>query len=126
LPDLIAAPPDVPVWICEGEKDADNVAALGFVTTTTPGGALKWTRELNPWFAGKQKAYVLEDNDPPIDPKGQRHAREVAEALLDQFIGSQAFIAVPRVGHLCVDGIEQGAATAAHPHALYAAKNHRR
>src|SRR5262249_43148811 len=30
LPQLLAAAPEVPVLICEGEKDADNVAALGF------------------------------------------------------------------------------------------------
>lgn len=29
LPELIAAPPDEPVFIAEGEKDADNVAGLG-------------------------------------------------------------------------------------------------
>jgi hypothetical protein len=41
LPELRAAPPDVPIFICEREKDADNVAALGFVATTNSGGAGK-------------------------------------------------------------------------------------
>ena len=39
LPELMAAAPIEPVWICEGEKDADNVAALGLIATTSPGGA---------------------------------------------------------------------------------------
>jgi len=63
LPELLAAPATEPVWICEGEKDADNVAALGLITTTNPGGASKWQPELAQWFEGKQLAYVLEDND---------------------------------------------------------------
>ena len=30
------------VFITEGEKDADNLAVLGLITTTNPGGAGKW------------------------------------------------------------------------------------
>ena len=29
-------------WICEGEKDADNLTALGYVATCNVGGAGKW------------------------------------------------------------------------------------
>src|SRR5262249_43959922 len=36
LPELLAAPASEPVWICEGEKDTDNVTALGLVATTNP------------------------------------------------------------------------------------------
>lgn len=32
--------------------------------------------------------------------------KNAGQRALDQFIGSQAFIAVPRVGHLCVEEIE--------------------
>jgi DNA polymerase I-like protein with 3'-5' exonuclease and polymerase domains len=76
LPELIAAAPGVPVFVCEGEKDADRVTALGLVATTNSEGAGKgkWTADLNKWFAGKQSAYVLEDND----DDGRRHALEVA------------------------------------------------
>jgi DNA polymerase bacteriophage-type len=79
LPELIAAAPDIPVLICEGEKDANNVAALGLIATTNSEGAGKgkWTPDLNKWFAGKQTVYVLEDND----DDGRRHAREVAGHL---------------------------------------------
>ena len=30
------------VWICEGEKDAENLTALGFIATCNVGGAGKW------------------------------------------------------------------------------------
>ena len=45
LPELIAAPSDVPVHIFEGEKDAETGAALGLIATTNPEGAGKWTEE---------------------------------------------------------------------------------
>jgi DNA polymerase bacteriophage-type len=79
LPELIAAVPDVPVFICEGEKDTDNVAALDLIATTNSEGAGKgkWTVDLNKWFAGKRTVYILEDND----EDGRRHAREVAGHL---------------------------------------------
>jgi DNA polymerase len=79
LQQLIAAAPDIPVFVCEGEKDVDNVAALGLISTTNSEGAGKgkWTADLNQWFAGKQTVYVLEDND----DDGRRHAREVARNL---------------------------------------------
>jgi DNA polymerase len=77
LPELLAAPADVPVWICEGEKDADNVAAFGLIATTNPGGADKWQPELAQWFKGKQTVYILEDNDDP----GRRHTSKILAAL---------------------------------------------
>ena len=77
LPELVAAAPTTPVFICEGEKDADSVAALGFNATTNSEGAGKWTTELNKWFAGKQTVYILEDND----DAGPSHAAKVASAL---------------------------------------------
>jgi hypothetical protein len=77
LPELLAAPPGAIVWICEGEKDAETLAAFGLISTTNPGGAGKWTPELNKWLSGFAGAYVLEDNDAP----GHKHAAQVATAL---------------------------------------------
>jgi DNA polymerase bacteriophage-type len=77
LPELIAAAPTTPVFICEGEKDADSVAALGLVATTNSEGAGKWAGDLNEWFKGKQTVYILEDND----DAGRSHAAKVAAAL---------------------------------------------
>jgi hypothetical protein len=78
LPELIAAPPEAEVWFCEGEKDADNVAALGLIATTYSEGAkARWPGEITKWFVGKKTVYVLEDND----KDGRCHASKVAEAL---------------------------------------------
>jgi putative DNA primase/helicase len=77
LPELLAAPPGAAVWIPEGELCADILAALGLIATTNPGGAGKWTPELNKWLAGFPVAYVLEDND----AAGRDHVSKVATAL---------------------------------------------
>ena len=34
---LASSDPEEPVWITEGEKDADNLASLGLISTTSPG-----------------------------------------------------------------------------------------
>jgi DNA polymerase len=83
LPQLTAAAPTEPVWICEGEKDALNVAALGLVATcnpeggTYPNGTGRWQPELSQWFRGRQTAYILEDND----AGGRAHTIAVGSAL---------------------------------------------
>jgi hypothetical protein len=77
LPELLAAPTSAPVWITEGEKDTENVAALGLIATTNPGGAKVFQPELAQWFKGKELAYVLEDND----EAGRLHTRKIQAAL---------------------------------------------
>ena len=79
LPELLAADPDQPVFVCEGEKDADNLAALGLVATTCSEGAGKW-QLINDLSAleGRQ-VVILPDNDP--GGQGLRHAEEVATSL---------------------------------------------
>jgi DNA polymerase len=77
LPELLAAPAIEPLFICEGEKDADNVAALGLIATTNPGGAKQWQSELAQWFKGKHVVYVLEDND----DAGRAHTAKILKAL---------------------------------------------
>ena len=75
LPEMLAAVHDA-VLICEGEKDADALAARGFVATTASEGAGKWSPDLNRWFEGKA-VYVLPDND----KAGEDHAALVAANL---------------------------------------------
>ncbi|MGQ7793755.1 phage/plasmid primase, P4 family [Faunimonas sp. B44] len=76
LPDMLAAVPDT-VFIVEGEKDADRLAAAGFVATTNPMGAGKWRAEYAAHFAGRD-CYILPDNDEP----GRKRAEQVAASLL--------------------------------------------
>src|SRR6516162_3434378 len=77
LPELIAGPATEPIWVCEGEKDADNVAGLGLIATTNPGGAAKWQPELAHWFKDKHLVYILEDND----DAGRTHTGKIMSAL---------------------------------------------
>jgi hypothetical protein len=92
LPELLAAAAAEPVWICEGEKDADNVAALGLIATTNPGGAKVFQPELAQWFKGKELTYVLEDND----DAGREHTRKVL-ATLHGVVPSITVIAFPEL-----------------------------
>jgi hypothetical protein len=76
LPELIAADPCEPVYIAEGEKDADRLATLGLISTTSPGGAGKWKPEYSPCLRGR-KVIILPHNDDP----GRKHADEVGQSL---------------------------------------------
>jgi hypothetical protein len=75
LPELLAAEHDT-VVVVEGEKDANNVAKLGFTATCNAGGAGKWGPELAQHFKDRE-VYVIPDNDQP----GVRHAEQVRAAL---------------------------------------------
>lgn len=75
LPQLLAAP-DAPVFIVEGEKDADNLTRLGCVATSNVGGAGKWRDEYNSYMRGRD-IIILPDNDGP----GRKHAAQVAQSL---------------------------------------------
>ena len=95
LPDLIAADPAAIVFIPEGEKDVENLCAIGLVATCNPGGAGKWDKRYNGHLRGR-RVVVLPDNDPqktkpdgtpefhadgrPVLP-GQDHAADVAASL---------------------------------------------
>ncbi len=77
LPELLAGIQDArTIYIVEGEKDADNLASVGLVATTAPGGAGKWRPEYSAHFEGA-RVVILPDNDNP----GKRHAQAVAVAL---------------------------------------------
>jgi DNA polymerase len=106
LPELIAAPPEAEVWFCEGERDADSVAALGLVATTYSEGAkARWPGEITKWFVGKKTVYILEDND----KDGRSHASKVAEALKGAVseIRIVSFPELPEHGDVS-DWLEQG------------------
>jgi 5S rRNA maturation endonuclease (ribonuclease M5) len=65
------------VYVAEGEKDADSVAALtGCAGTTNVGGAGKWREEFSRSLADKE-IIILQDGDEP----GMKHALEVAESV---------------------------------------------
>jgi putative DNA primase/helicase len=76
LPELIGADPSLPVFVVEGEKDVDNLRAIGLVATCNPMGALKWRDEYSPFLAGRF-VYLIGDND----KDGREHVRQVAGLL---------------------------------------------
>lgn len=76
LPTLIHAEPNEIVFICEGEKDADNLIAAGLVATCNAGGANKWNDSLIPFFEGRN-VVILPDND----EAGRKHISLVASKL---------------------------------------------
>jgi putative DNA primase/helicase len=64
------------IYIVEGEKDADNVQALGLTATTAPMGAGKWRKNYTEVLRGAH-VRILPDHDEP----GQKHALRIAKAL---------------------------------------------
>lgn len=73
LPEVVQADE---VLIVEGEKDVDNLRALGFVATTCPMGAGKWRDSFSQYLKGK-KVVLIPDNDNP----GREHMTKVAVAV---------------------------------------------
>jgi hypothetical protein len=66
--------PDATALVTEGEKDADNAAALGVCATTVASG--KWTDDCVQALAGRD-CWILEDND----DTGRKKASEAAKLL---------------------------------------------
>jgi hypothetical protein len=66
--------PDATALGTEGEKDADNVAALGICATTAASG--KWTDDCVQALAGRE-CWILEDND----DAGRKKALKAAKLL---------------------------------------------
>ena len=73
LPQVIAAQT---ICIAEGEKDADNLAKLGFVATTNPLGAKKWRDEYSEVLRGKDVIIFGDD-----DKDGMEHVALVIKSL---------------------------------------------
>ncbi len=76
LPELLAAPPDQPIYIVEGEKDVLALIASGLVATCNPGGAGKWRAEYGRYFKGRH-VVIIRDND----DTGRAHGDQVARLL---------------------------------------------
>ena len=99
LPELLAVDPATPVYIVEGEKDADRLASLGFVVSTSSGGSNgKWTSELSAHFVGRT-VYIIPDNDEP----GWKYAQRVAQNL-HGVAASVSIVELPGLGAKTIDG----------------------
>ena len=77
LPEILAAVQHgETVYVVEGEKAADALAALGLAATCNPMGAGKWRKTYSEVLRGAP-VVILPDHDEP----GLRHAERVAKAL---------------------------------------------
>ena len=77
LPQLIAAVArGQTIYVCEGEKDCDAVAAAGGAATCNPGGAGKWKDTYSEYLRGANIVVVADRDD-----SGRRHALDVAGSL---------------------------------------------
>jgi hypothetical protein len=86
LPELLKSSIQDWLFIVEGEKDVDRLYDEGFVATTCPMGAGKWTDDYSEFLNDRTKVVILPDNDGP----GRKHALQVAKSLL--CVGVQAKI----------------------------------
>ncbi len=78
LPELLAANPETPVYIVEGEKDVRRLTELDYLATTNPGGAGKWPADFAQYVRGR-RVIIIPDNDEP----GRKHAADVAGKVRD-------------------------------------------
>jgi hypothetical protein len=76
LPMLVEEVKDATILIIEGEKDADNLIALGFAATTCPQGAGKWLPEYNETLRGADVVLISDNDD-----TGRKHMNDVAAGL---------------------------------------------
>ncbi|WP_305044519.1 CHC2 zinc finger domain-containing protein [Geoalkalibacter sp.] len=75
---LVAAPAEETVFIVEGEKCCDALAAWGLIAVCNDSGAAgKWPEGYDQFFQGRH-VVILPDHDEP----GERYAAKVAAALL--------------------------------------------
>lgn len=85
LPEVIAAlRVDVPIWWCEGEKDVDSLAILGFTATSIWQGTsglyvtqVEWLTR----YRTQSDVIIVCDNDPPGGWFGWERYRTLTEVL---------------------------------------------
>lgn len=76
LPELLNSDPNALVFVVEGEKDVDNLRAIGLVATCNPMGAGKWSQRYNEALRDR-RIVVIPDND----DAGRSHAATVVASL---------------------------------------------
>ena len=81
-----------PVWIVEGEKDADSAEAAGLVATTNAQGAGSWPTQLTEAFAGADVRVVVDR-----DASGAKWALAIHEQLQAVEPAAQISLLLPAV-----------------------------
>lgn len=102
LPEVIAAvAAGTTIYICEGEKDAEALRALGKVATCNPMGAGKWRDEYTQFFVGAA-VIIVADRDEP----GRAHAEQVKQSL--QGVARDIWVVQARSGKDAADHLAAG------------------
>ncbi len=70
------ADPSEPVWLTEGEKDADTLVEWGLVATTNSGGAGNWRPEHAEAFRGLDVVLAIDN-----DEAGRKRADKIGQTL---------------------------------------------
>jgi hypothetical protein len=77
LPELVkAVAAGETIYVPEGEKDVDNLRAIGFAATTNPGGCKKWRSEYSEHLRGADVVVLLDNH-----LEGREHGDQVAASL---------------------------------------------
>jgi len=71
-----------PIYIVEGEKDADTLTRHGHAATTNPGGAGNFTPEMADTLRNATNIIVIADDDTP----GHQHAHHISQLLTQRNI----------------------------------------
>lgn len=75
LPALVQ-PSQEPIFIVEGEKDVDNLTKVGAIATTNSGGAGRWEKAFNKYFAKRDVIIIADNHSTGID-----HAEMVSKEV---------------------------------------------
>ena len=84
---LDAKSKNIPIWLVEGEKDANTLIGLGIVATTMPGGAGKWL-DIHTQSLSNGIIEIVADND----EIGKTHAIKVLAELKAAGCNAQLWI----------------------------------
>jgi hypothetical protein len=88
LPSVLAAKEaNQPIWLVEGEKDANTLIDMGICATTMPGGAGKWLDIHTETLAGAIVEIVADRDD-----IGIKHANDVLKKLKDAGCDAKAWV----------------------------------
>ena len=80
-----------PIFICEGEKDADSLYEIDLIATTSPMGAKGWQDEYSKFLSDYDSIVILPHNDKP----GKDYAKKVTKSLTEAEIKEIRIIELP-------------------------------
>lgn len=102
LPEVVAAVADGrPVWVAEGEHDADRLARENITATCNAGGAGKWSERHAAWLLGADVVVCRHR-----DPAGEKHADQVVTSLAG--IAASVRLVEPATGNDMAEHLDAG------------------